>query len=321
MKPSLVFLDAESVNPGDLSMDQFREITDYTEYPSTAANDIIHRAKEASILITNKCIIDRNIIQALPKLRLIQVAATGYNNIDIQAAFDANIIVTNVTNYSTSGVAQHVFAMLLQYFNNTSQYTTESRKGIWATKNWTYWHDPIHELEGKRLGIIGLGNIGKRVMQIGRAFGMEIMAPSRAPEKNTLKHVNYLEWGSFLQNSDIISLNCPLNASTQHLIDSSALAQMHSNAILINTSRGGVIDEKALENALRKRTIQAALLDVLDEEPPRKDHPFFGLDNCYITPHQAWGSQQSRQRLIEGMYQNIKHFIQGEPLQKIIPSQ
>lgn len=299
------------MNPGDLDMSSLHNLGHVTIYDQSLPSELVARALQAEIVITNKCIINSDILDQLPKLKYIQVAATGYNNIDLQACKEKNIIVANVSGYSTSSVAQHVFAMLLEYHNSIAQYTSETRAGVWPTKQWTYWHNPIEELHGKQFGIVGLGTIGKAVKSIALAFGMEVLSPSRGAEKDIESDVTYLYWKAFLQTCDYITLHCPLNDTTHHLMDKKALKLMKANSVLINTSRGPVIDEEALYHALTNDTIKAALLDVLSNEPPSSENILLPLHNCHITPHQAWGSKQARERLLDGIVLNITDFISG----------
>ncbi len=201
--------------------------------------------------------------------------------------------------------------MLLNYHNSTATYVKESHNGVWPTKPWTYWHDPIEELAGKQFGIIGLGTIGKAVLQIAEAFGMHIISPSRGEPKDVIESVSYLDWSTFLGTCDYLSLHCPLTEETHHLINANSLVKMKPTAVLINTSRGPVINEDDLHAALSQGIIKAALLDVLSEEPPSADNPLLNLANCYITPHQAWGSKQARERLLQGIVDNITKYNQG----------
>jgi len=310
----LSFLDSHTLNPGDLDLSALTTLGKCDIYPQTPPDLIIERCIDSEIIITNKCQITAEVITALPKLKYIQVAATGYNNIDLAAAKERNISVSNVSGYSTSSVVQHTFALLLGYLNQTQTYARETHRGDWSAQpHFSYWHSPINELNGLTLGIIGMGTIGKQVAEVGRAFGMKIISPSRGPEKDTLIDVDYLDWDSFYQSVDVVSLHCPLTPETANLINKESLEKMKSSTILINTSRGGTVDEKALREALKTDQIKVALLDVLSQEPPPADHILLGIDNCLITPHQAWGSLQSRQRLLDGIVSNIKAYLEGEP--------
>lgn len=315
----ITFLDSYTLNPGDIDFSLLEALGQCDIYDSTPPQQIIERCRDAEIIITNKCLIDASIIGALPHLKYIQVAATGYNNIDITAAKARSIPVSNVSGYSTTSVAQHTFALLLGYLNQTELYSQESRVGHWSSQSqFSYWHQPIEELAGKTLGIIGLGTIGKQVAAIGRAFGMQITSLSRGKEKDTLPNIKYLHPQEFYGQSDIITLHCPLTPETQSLINTHALALMRPSTILINTSRGGTVDESALRDALKSSSIKAALLDVLSSEPPPIDHILLGIKNCYITPHQAWGSLQARQRLLSGIIDNISAFKEKKELMNLV---
>ena len=310
----ITFLDSYTLNPGDLDLSPLTALGICDIYPGTSPEDILGRLCDTTILITNKCIINNEIINSLPKLQYIQVAATGYNNIDLAAAKSRNIPVSNVSGYSTTSVAQQTFAMLLGYLNQTETYASESRDGKWSSQtHFSYWHSPIEELSGKKLGIIGLGTIGREVAKIGRAFGMTITSVTRGPEKDTLANVKYLDEETFYQTADVISLHCPLNDQTIGLINATKLKMMKPSSILVNTSRGGTINEADLKTGLEEGQIAAALLDVLSTEPPAPDHILLKAPNCHITPHQAWASLQSRQRLLEGIVSNIKAYIKGNP--------
>lgn len=310
----ITFLDSYTLNPGDLDFSPLTALGDCKIYPSTDSEQILSRAESADILITNKCIINQEVIDALPDLKYIQVAATGYNNIDLATARSRNIPVSNVSGYSTSSVVQHTFALLLGYLNQSETYAHESTLGKWsAQSNFSYWHQPIEELAGKSLGIIGLGTIGQAVAKVGRAFGMTITSLSRGPEKDILDDVTYLGKEAFFSTCDVLSLHCPLTDQTKHLINSKTLSLMKPSSILINTSRGGTVNEADLKTALEQGKIKAALLDVLSAEPPPHDHLLLEVRNCYITPHQAWASLQSRQRLLAGIVSNIKAFQAGQP--------
>lgn len=310
----ITFLDSYTLNPGDLDLSPLTDIGPCDTFPSTSPEDILDRLSDTTILITNKCIIDKKIIISLSKLQFIQVAATGYNNIDLDAARSRNIPVSNVSGYSTTSVAQHTFAMLLGYLNKAESYALESRDGKWSNQaQFSYWHSPIEELSSKKLGIIGLGTIGREVAKIGQAFGMSITSLARGPEKDTLDYVEYLDEETFYQTADVISLHCPLNDQTRGIISTVKLQMMKPTSILVNTSRGGTVNELDLKNGLERGEIAAALLDVLSTEPPGADHILLSAPNCYITPHQAWASLQARRRLLEGIVSNIKAFQKGNP--------
>ena len=313
--PNIVFLDFETTSKGDLDISALESLGMFKSYPVSHEQEIIDRSAGAEIIICNKTPIDRKIIEALPELKYIVVAATGYNNIDLAAAKAHGVMVSNVRAYSTTSVVQHVFAMLLAFLNESHDYFRETNMGTWSQSPYfAYWNKSIEELAGKTLGILGFGTIGQAVSKVALSFGMQVIATHRHPERDRMLNVRFLDWASLCTQSDIISLHAPLNESTQNIVNSRSLSLMKSSTILINTSRGGLIDEAALANALRSNKIKAALLDVLSKEPPPTDHPLVGLPNCKITPHQAWASRQARQRLVDGVTKNILSFLTGSPM-------
>lgn len=314
----IVFLDGYTLSPGDLDLSSLEALGEVVLYDRTTSSLVIDRAKEAEILITNKVKITEEHLAQLPQLQYIVVAATGYDVVDIQAAAARQIPVSNVSGYSTTSVSQHVFAMLLGYLNRTQDYYKESRSAIWSEKlDFSYWHQPIEELTDLTFGVLGLGTIGKKVAAISSAFGMKTIAYSRQPERDAMPNVTLVSMDELLAQSDVLSCHVPLNASTQDIINKQTLGMMKSSAILINTARGGIIKEVELAEALKHNVIKAALLDVLSQEPPPADHPLIGLDNCFITPHQAWASRAARRRLLQGIVQNIKGF-QTKQMQNVV---
>jgi len=305
----IVFLDAFTTNPGDLSWNSLEALGKFTSYKRTTSDQIIERAKHANVIITNKVEIDAHIINQLPRLELICVAATGYNNIDINACSEKSIPVCNVSNYSSASVAQHVFAGLLSYLHKPLLYNLDVRKNGWSTHDdFAYTWKPIKSLSEMTMGIFGFGNIGRHVARIANSMGMNVIAVNKHPERDRVPYVENVSWDELLKRSDVVSLHAPLNASTAKIINSDTLSRMKSSAILINTARGGLIDESALAEALKDKQICAAILDVLSNEPPEKDHPLFDIKNCYITPHQAWINNASRKKLLKGLVENIKAY-------------
>ncbi len=314
----IVFLDGYTLSPGDLDLSSLEALGEVVLYDRTTSSLVIDRAIEAEILITNKVQITKDLLTQLPNLKYIIVAATGYDVVDIVAAADRQIPVSNVSGYSTTSVSQHVFAMLLGYLNQTQVYFKESRSALWSEKpDFSYWHQPIEELTDMTFGVLGLGTIGKKVATISHAFGMKTIAYSRQPQRDAMTNVTLVSMPELLSQSDVLSCHVPLNKSTYHLINSHTLEQMKSSAILINTARGGIINEDELAKALQINQIKAALLDVLSEEPPQTNHPLLNLDNCFITPHQAWASKAARRRLLNGVVQNIEGF-QSRQLQNVV---
>lgn len=316
VKTKAVFLDAYTLDPGDNSLDVLHEILDLSVYSNTSPSDIVKRAKDAEILIVNKLGITASTIQELQNLKLIQVAATGYNNVDIKIARNSGIDVCNVSGYSNSSVVQHVFAMLLAYMNNPERYFAESKKATWANKeHFSYWQNPILELSGKTMGIFGYGKIGEAVARVALAFGMKVLVTSRTPKE--VNNVQWVDTETLFSSSDFISLHAPLTEETNNLINSRTLEMMSDHAVLINTARGALINESELAYALKNKKIKAALLDVLCQEPPEKENVLFSAPNCYITPHQAWASLESRQRLVQLMYKNLSQWLQGMPIETV----
>ena len=310
----ICFLDSFTLSPGDLDLSSLEELGDVKFFDRTNQIDIIERAKDAHVLITNKCAINEEVISHLPNLKLIQVAATGYNNIDLDAARKHGITVCNVSGYSTESVAQHVFAMLLSYLNQVHVYNKESKNGYWSdAQDFSYWHNAIPALNEMTFGIIGYGKIGRGVGKIASAFGMKVIVSHKHEANSVDDNISFHNQDYVFRNSDILSLHAPLNASTNRFINTSSLEKMRSNAILINTGRGGLINESDLSTALFSGKIKAALLDVLSTEPPPKDNILLATPNCFITPHQAWANQSARKKLLNGIVYNISNFFKASP--------
>ena len=309
----IVFLDGYTLNPGDLDTTALLNMGAVTVYDTTTPDQLVDRAGQADIIITNKFVMDEKAIDKLPNLKYIIVAATGYNNVDISAAQARNVKVSNVSGYSTTSVSQHVFAMLLSYLSQCATYFEEARDKTWTQKGtWSYWHNPILEVEGKVFGILGLGTIGQSVAKIALAMGMAVIASHKHPQRDQMEGVTFVELDELFAQSDVLSLHAPLNASTNEIINKATLSKMKGSAILINTARGGLINELDLKWALENKEISTALLDVLSAEPPPEDHPLLALPNCHITPHQAWASQASRGRLLQGIVDNVKGYLSGK---------
>ncbi|MCX7710768.1 MAG: D-2-hydroxyacid dehydrogenase [Clostridia bacterium] len=312
----IVVLDGYALNPGDLSWDKLNELGNVKIYDRTSLNEIEERAKGADILFTNKTPLNRGILEKLPELKYIGVLATGYNVVDIDEAKKRNIIVTNIPNYSTMSVAQMTFALLLELCYHAEQHSIAVKSGEWAnSKDFCFWKHPLTELAGKTIGIIGFGNIGQKVADIATAFGMDVMAFSRT--KNDQSHRTNFRWAELNElfaQSDVVSLHCPLFPETRGLINKETLKLMKSSAFLINTSRGPVIVEEDLAEALEKGIIAGAGIDVMSSEPPKADNPLFNTKNCIITPHVAWATKEARIRLMDIAANNLKAFIEGKPV-------
>jgi len=311
----IVVLDGHASNPGDLSWDEFAKLGELEVFDRTAKEQMIVRLQGAAIALTNKAVLDRSVISALPDLRFIGVTATGYNVVDVEAARERGIVVCNVPEYSTPDVAQAVFALLLELTNRTGHHAETVRAGKWSrSQDFSYWDYPLAGLSGLTLGIIGFGRIGRAVARIGQAFGMKILAMRRSPSATDKNDgVEYVELDTLLRESDVISLHCPLTPETTRLVNAEFLAKMKRTAFLINTARGGLVDEAALADALNHDRIAGAGLDVLSTEPPSPDNPLLAAKNCIITPHIAWATKTARIRLLQVTADNIRAWLNGKP--------
>ena len=313
MKKSIVILDGYTANPGDLSWGELKELGALTVYERTQPEETVARAKEAEMVLTNKVLLRRQEIEQLPNLKYIGVLATGYNVVDLEAARERGIIVTNVPAYSTESVAQMVFAHLLTVTNRTEHYAIQNREGKWtASPDFSYWDTTLTELAGKTFGIVGLGNIGKRVAAIAQAFGMKVIAYTSKAASQLPEYIEKKTMDELLRESDVLSLHCPLTADTQQLINRETLQKMKSSAILINTGRGPLINDQDVAEALNNNRLRAYCTDVLTEEPAKSDNPLLQCEYAYITPHIAWATCEARTRLIEIATENVKAFIEGK---------
>lgn len=311
-----VILDAYTENPGDLSWDWIKELgSELTVYDRTEKDDIIERAKEAEVLVTNKCVITRDIIESLPKLKYIQVIATGYNVIDTTAAKEHGIIVCNIPSYSTNGVAQLVFSLLLEMTQQVAVHSESVHNGEWtACPHFCYQKTKLSELAGKVIGIIGFGKIGQAVAQIANAFSMKVLVYAPRPKDYTgFGEVKFVSLNELKAESDIITLHCPLTPETDKLINREFIEDMKNGAILINTARGGVINETDVAQALNNGKLGFYGTDVLSSEPPTVDNPLIGSKNCFITPHIAWANIEARTRLMNIFKSNFEAYLKGTP--------
>lgn len=298
-KMNIVIFDGYTINPGDLSWDKLDALCDkLTVFDSTSEDKALSRLTGNEILMTSKCPITRELMENSPQLKYIGCTATGYNNIDVEAAADLGIAVTNIPAYSTDAVAQHTIALMLELSNHVGLHNASVQDGQWSDNEYfCYWKKSVTLLTGKSLGIIGYGAIGKRVAQIARALGMEINIFSQDP--------------AGAMKSDFVSLHCPLTRENRHMVNTEFLVNMKPGAILINTARGGLVDERALADAIKAGFIAGAALDVLEQEPPAKDCPLIGLDNCIITPHIAWSPKEMRQAVIDILAENLENWLTG----------
>ncbi len=312
---NICVLDGYTLNPGDLDWGSLSKLGNLKVYDRTMPSEIIERAIESEIVLTNKVIIDDNTMAQLPKLRYIGVLATGYNVVDIEAARKRGIIVTNIPAYSTNSVAQMVFAHILNIVQQVDTYAKEVQEGKWSNcPDFCYYNHTLMELAGKTIGIVGLGNTGMATARIASAFGMKVVALTSKTADRLPEGITPVSLDELLQESDIVSLHCPLTDSTRELINKTTLAKMKKSAILINTGRGPLVNEADLATALNNGDIQAFGADVLSKEPPTADNPLLSAKNCFITPHIAWATIDARRRLMEIAAENISQFIQGETI-------
>jgi glycerate dehydrogenase len=312
----IVILDGYTLNPGDLSWERLFELGEVVLHDRTPANKILERSIGADVLITNKTPLTEEALNRLPALKYIGVLATGYNVVDTIAAKKRNIIVTNVPAYSTVSVAQLTFALLLELCHHVQRHSESVMKGKWTkSPDFSYSDFPLIELSGKTFGIIGFGNIGKKVADIATVFGMNIIAASRhQTDPSERKNFRWAEVNEVLEKADIVSIHCPLTPDTKGLINAESLKKMKRSAFLINTSRGPVVIEKDLADALNNGIIAGAGIDVLSIEPPSKDNPLFKAKNCLITPHIAWATKEARVRLMDIAVSNLASFLSGKPV-------
>ncbi len=311
----IVVLDGYAANPGDLSWDEMKKLGECTIYDRTSPAEILERAQGAEILLTNKTVLNAEVINALSALRYIGVLATGYNIVDAEAARARGVIVTNIPAYSTDSVAQMVFAHLLNICQQVQHHSEEVRKGRWSSNpDFCFWDTPLIELRGKKIGIVGLGHTGSRTARIAIAFGMEVYACTSKSSFQLPHEIKKMELDELFAECDIISLHCPLTPDTRELVNARRLSLMKPTAILINTGRGPLVNEQELADALNAGRIYAAGLDVLAQEPPRADNPLLTARNCYITPHIAWASTAARERLMRIAVDNVKAYSEGKPV-------
>ena len=311
---NIVILDGYSANPGDLSWDELKTMGEVTVYDRTSPSETVARAAEADIVLTNKVVIGKEEMALLPHLKYIGVLATGYNVVDIETAHERGVTVTNVPAYSTESVAQMVFAHLLNVTNRTDHYATQNRQRRWTeNEDFCYWDFQHMELAGKTFGIIGLGNIGRRVAEIALAFGMKVKALTSKSADTLPTGIEKADLETVLTTSDVISLHCPLTDTTHHLINHKTLQLMRPSTILINTGRGPLVDDQAVASALTSGQLAAFCADVLTKEPPKADNPLLSQPNAFITPHIAWATQEARTRLLQVAISNVEAFLNAKP--------
>ncbi len=309
---NIVVLDGYTLNPGDLSWSGFEALGGCTVHERTPPEQIVARARKAEIVLTNKTPLTAETLAALPKLKYIGVLATGYNVVDVAAARERGVPVTNIPTYGTRSVAQMTFALLLELAHRTGHHTQTVREGRWnQSQDFCYWDHPLIELDGLTFGVIGYGRIGQATAAVARAFGMKVMAYD--PIADATAHPELTDLETLLRTSDVVSLHCPLTPDNREMINAERLAAMKPTAFLINTARGPLVDEHALAAALNEDRIAGAALDVLAVEPPLPDNPLLQAKNCLITPHIAWATRAARSRLMATAVANVNAFLAGKP--------
>lgn len=315
----IVILDGYTLNPGDLSWSGFEALGDFTCYERTRPEEVRERIGEAQAVITNKTLLTAEIISSCPSIRYIGVLATGFNVVDTAAAAERGIPVCNIPAYGTTAVAQFVFAHLLNICHHIQQHSESVRNGEWtASQDFCYWNFPLIELAGKTMGIIGFGGIGRATARIALSFGMNVLACNPSQDSSLENdHLRYTDLDTLLATSDVISLHCPLTAVTAGMINKAAITKMKDGVILINTSRGPLIVENDLADALNSGKIAAAGLDVVSTEPVSADNVLLRADNCYITPHIAWAPLEARRRLLNIAVENLQSFISGKTVNRV----
>ncbi len=316
----IVVLDGLTLNPGDLSWSALEALGEVTVYDRTSPAELIERASDAPVLFTNKTIIDAAAIKALPQLKYIGVLATGYNVVDIEAARECGVVVTNIPAYSTYSVAQMVFSHILNITQHVDHYANEVRQRVWSSQaDFSYTNTPLIELAEKKIGIVGLGHTGMATARIALGFGMEVCAftskeASSLPEG--IQKATSID--ELFQTCDVVSLHCPLTSETKELVNARRLSLMKKSAILINTGRGGLVNEADLAKALEQGDLAAAGLDVMVSEPPVAENPLLKLSNCYITPHIAWATKEARVRLMKQTVANLKAYLEGKTINNVV---
>lgn len=315
----IVVLDAYTLNPGERRWEELEELGEVVVHDRTAQLDVVRRAKDAEVVLTNKTILDGFILNLLPKLKYIGVLATGYNVVDLDVARQRGIVVTNIPAYSTQSVAQMAIAHLLNITQRVAHYAHEVHNGVWSAQpDFCYWNTPLIELAGKKIGIVGFGNTGQATAQIAEALGMEVWVYTSKPKKSLPTKYQKVTLNELFSACDVVSLHCPLTAENKEMVNSFRLSLMKQGAILINTSRGGLIDEKALEQALLSGKLLGAGLDVLSSEPVPNGNPLLKLKNCFITPHIAWATRESRMRLMNQAVENLKAWMEGRTINNVL---
>lgn len=314
----IVVLDGYTLNPGDISWKELENLGEVTVFDRTAytTDVILQNIANADIIFTNKTPINKEVLEKTTNLKYIGVLATGFNVVDVEAAKNKNIVVTNIPDYSSRSVAQFTIALLLELCHNIGLHNTSVKKGDWVKSNdFSYWNTPLIELEGKTIGLIGFGKIGKATAKLAQAFGLKILVNTRTVDTSlATDNLEFVSLDNVLQNSDFISLHCPLTKETEGIINATTIAKMKKSAMLLNTSRGPLVNEKDLAHALNHNLIKAAAVDVVSEEPMKGNNPLLTAKNCIITPHIAWAPKEARMRLMQIAVNNLKSFLNKQPI-------
>jgi glycerate dehydrogenase len=312
----IVVLDGRTLNPGDNPWDPVAALGDLQVHDRSSRDEVVPRAAKADVVVTNKTRLPAEALRALPRLRMISVLATGYDNVDVAAAHEQGVTVCNVPAYATDSVAQHVFALLLELGHRVAAHDAAVRNGEWVrAREFSFWLSAPLELRGLVMGVVGFGRIGARTAELAHAFGMSVLAATHRPlPAPSWQPFSFVRIEELFARSDIVSLHCPLTPRTERLVDARMLARMKPSAMLVNTARGGLIDESALVAALNGGMLAGAALDTVSREPPPADHPLLAAPNCILTPHMAWASLAARRRLMLGTAENIRGFVAGKPI-------
>lgn len=315
----IVVLDGYTLNQGERDWEELNELGEVTVHDRTEPDEVIRRAEGAEVVLTNKVVLDRSTIEHLPDLKYIGVLATGYNIIDLNAAREQGIVVTNIPAYSTDSVVQMAFAHILNITLRVGHYAHEVHNGVWSAQpDFSYRDTPLIELKGKRIGLVGFGHIGQAMAKVALAFGMKVVVCPHKMDTKLPREYEKAKLNDVFSTCDIVSLHCPLTPETKEMVNSFRLSLMKQGAILINTGRGGLIDEKALERALLSGKLLGAGLDVLSSEPPSSGNPLLKLKNCFITPHIAWATHEARERLMAQVVENLKAWMNGTPINNVL---
>ena len=316
----IVILDGYCENPGDLSWNQMAELGELTVYDRTPAENTVERIDNAEIVITNKTVIDKAVLEACPSIKYIGVLATGYNVVDIQEAKEKGVVVTNIPAYGTDTVAQFTMAQLLEISCHVGHHSNAVHEGRWeSSPDFCFWDYPLIELAGKTIGIVGFGKIGQATARLAQAFGMKVLANAkhRRAELET-DNCKYVEIDELFAKSDVVSLHCPLTTENVGMINKDNISKMKDGVIILNTARGGLVNEQDLKDALVSGKVKAAAVDVVSTEPIKGDNALLTAPNCLITPHIAWASHEARQRLMDTAVENLKQYLDGSPVNVVL---